>query len=310
MDRITGLIAATYTPMHDDGTLRLQGIPAIVAHLERAGNTGLYVCGSTGEGMSLTGAERRQVAEAYTTAAKELNPQMTVVVQVGHNSLAEARELAAHAQQIGADVVSATCPSYFKVSTVDDLVASMAEVAKGAPDLPFYYYHIPALTGSTISMAAFLQAAAVRIPNLAGVKYTAPNTDEFQACLALDGGRFDLLWGCDEMMLPALAVGARGFVGSTYNVFAPMYLDLIAAFERGDLEEAQRLQLRAVAFIDTIKRWPFHSAMKAILSMLDLPCGACRLPQRPLSSEQTDQLREQLTSIGAFEVDHAASLNR
>ena len=79
--RLTGLIAAAYTPMHSDGTLHLDVVPQMVDHLVNSGVSGIYVGGSTGEGMSLTSAERRYVAEAYVTAARG---RLKTIIQVGH----------------------------------------------------------------------------------------------------------------------------------------------------------------------------------------------------------------------------------
>jgi N-acetylneuraminate lyase len=296
--RLTGLIAATYTPMRTDGSLRLEQAPAMVDRLLNDGVSGLYVCGSTGEGMSLTSDERRGVAQAFTTAA---DGRMPVIIQVGHNSLADARQLAAHAQQIGADAISATCPSYFKVNTAQALVDCMAEVAAGAPDLPFYYYHIPALTGSPIDMVEFLQQAVERIPNLVGLKYTAPTVHDYQSCLLHDDGRFDVLWGVDEMLLSALVIGTRGGVGSTYNIAAPLYRAIITAFESGDLAEAARLQALSVELVRTLCKYPFHSAMKAVLKMLGNDVGVCRLPHPLLSADDIDALRTDLDTVGFFQ---------
>ena len=296
--KLDGLIAATYTPLRDDGQLRLNQIDPIVDYLLGRGAHGLYVCGSTGEGMSLSSVERRAVAEAYV---QSVDRRVTVIVQVGHNSLAEARQLAAHAQQIGADAISATCPSYFKVTDVETLVHCMAEVAGGASALPFYYYHIPALTGSALNVVEFLKQAGDRIPNLAGVKYTDTKLHEFQQCLQLDDGRFDVVWGCDEMLLGALATGTRAAIGSTYNIAAPLYRGIIAAFDGGDLAEARRLQSLSVTMIHTIARYPFHPAMKTVLDMLGFDMGPCRLPQRSLSPDDVAVLREELSSIGFFE---------
>jgi N-acetylneuraminate lyase len=297
-DRLTGLVAATYTPMKPDGGLSLSRIAPIVDHLVACGARGLYVCGSTGEGMSLTGEERRAVAEAYARAA---HGRLRVIVQVGHNSLAEARQLADHARKIGVDAISATAPSYFKITSVDGLVACMAEIAAGAPDLPFYYYHIPVLTGASLDMIEFLEQAPKRIANLAGVKYTAPTVHEFQTCLEFAGGRFDMLWGSDEMLLSALVVGARGAVGSTYNVAAPLYRRIFDAFDAGRLDEARRLQFLSVQMIRTLYRYPFHPAMKAVLKMLGLDCGPCRLPLPPLQSQDAESLRRELDAIGFFQ---------
>lgn len=296
--RLTGLTAATYTPLHADGGLNLDLVPAMVDFLERAGVTGIYICGSTGEGMSLAGDERRAVAEAYVRAARG---RLNTIVQVGHSSLAEAAQLAAHAQQVAADAISATPPYYFKVDSVEVLADCMAQVASGAPELPFYYYHIPALTGVALDIAAFLSVAGGRIANLVGMKYTASTVFEFQACMDLEGGRFDCVWGCDEMLLSALTVGVRGAIGSTYNIAAPLYRRLIEAFERGDLTEARRLQSLSIQMIRTINRYPFHPAMKQILAMLDIDCGPCRLPLPPMDAAQVTQLRAELDALGFFD---------
>ena len=237
---LAGLTVAALTPFDENGELRLQQVDRIVEHLIQNGASGLYVCGSTGSGVSLTDPERKAVAEAYVRSA---GGRVPVVVQVGHNSLSAARELAAHAQGIGADAISANGPSYFKLDRVETLVDMMEYVTADAQDLPFYYYHIPVLTGLDFDMVEFLQRAAPRIRNLVGLKYTSPALDQYQRCLELDGGRFDVLWGVDEMMLGALAVGATGAVGSTYNVAAQVYLRMMAAFRRGDIEEARSWQV-------------------------------------------------------------------
>ena len=296
--KIHGLVAATYTPLKANGELQLAEIKRLTDDLVEQGLDGLYVCGSTGEGMSLSGDERKQVAAAYCQAAAGRLP---VIVQVGHNSLFEAKQLATHAGDCGASAISATCPSYFKVHQVDTLVDCMAQVAAGAPDLPFYYYHIPALTGSELDVVEFLKRAGDRIPNLAGIKYTEPKLHVFQQCLELAPERFDVFWGCDEMLLGALATGATAAIGSTYNIAAPIYRQVIDAFQQGDVDSARRHQARAVELIDRIYQFPFHSAMKAILEFRGFEMGPCRLPQLALEEEEREQLRASLSEIGFLE---------
>lgn len=295
---LSGLVAATYTPLQADGSLNLSQIGPMVDHLLESGVSGLYVCGSTGEGMSLSGDDRRAVAQEYVSAAAGRIP---VIVQVGHNSLDEARQLARHAQQIGADVISATCPSYFKVDSVGGLVDCMAGLAAGAPDLPFYYYHIPTLTGSSIDMVEFLHQAGDQISNLTGLKYTASTVHKFQECLELQSGRFDVVWGFDEMLLGALATGATAAIGSTYNIAAPLYRRLIEAFGSGDIAEARRLQALSISMIRTLNQYPFHPAMKAVLEFRGLNVGGCRLPQGKLSDSDKSALRASLETIGFFD---------
>ncbi|HBE71161.1 MAG TPA: N-acetylneuraminate lyase [Planctomycetaceae bacterium] len=297
-ERLRGLIAAAYTPLTEDGHVNTAAVAPLVEHLLSSGITGLYVCGSTGEGMSLSSDERKEVAEAFT---KTTAGRVPVIVQVGHNSLVEARSLAEHAQHIGADMVSATCPSYFKVNGVQGLIASMAQVAAGAPNLPFYYYHIPALTGSTIDVVQFLRQAPNAIPTLAGLKYTDTKLFEFQECLELSDGQYDVVWGCDEMLLGAIATGAHAAIGSTYNVAAPLYQRIISAFEAGNTQESRRLQSLSIQMIRTMNQYPFHSAMKAVLELRGLAVGGCRLPQQSMSGEEKALLKSQLETIGFFD---------
>ncbi len=296
--RLRGLIAATYTPFTAGMAVDPPAVAPMVERLIAEGVSGLYVCGSTGEGVSLSTPERKQVLEAYVNATAGRVP---VVAQVGHNSLAEACDLADHAQRAGATAVSALAPTYFKPGSVEMLVECCRQVAAAAPDLPFYYYHIPVLTGVNLPMPAFLRQAGEAIPTFAGLKYTAATLHEYQECVAFDDGRFDVLYGFDELLLPSLSVGARGAVGSTYNIAAPLYLRLLSAFEAGDLEAARECQLQAIEMVNTVARHSFHPAMKVVLGWLGTPCGDCRPPQPRLTVGQCAELRAALEGLGFFD---------
>jgi N-acetylneuraminate lyase len=295
---LQGLIAATTTPLREDGSIHLDAIGPMIDRLLESGVGGLYVCGSTGEGMSLTCDERKSVVEASVGAASGRVP---VIVQVGHNSMADARSLATHAADAGADVISATCPSYFKVCDVPTLVDCMQQIAAGAGGLPFYYYHIPALTGSQIDVVEFLKRGGDQITNLVGLKYTTTLVHEYQSCLRVDDGRFDVVWGCDEMLLAAWASGARAAIGSTYNIAAPLYRRIIDAVESGDLETARQLQFHSVSMVEVMKEFSFHAALKQVMQMLGMPGGPCRLPLTGLSKDEVKRLQQELQSIGFFD---------
>ena len=295
---LNGLIAATCTPLDESGELHLEVVPSMVDHLVRVGVRGLYVCGSTGEGMSLSCDERISLTQAFV---KAVAGRLPVISQVGHNSLREARRLAREARRVGVDAISATCPSYFKISEVEMLTECMAEIAGEAPELPFYYYHIPMLTGSAIYMPEFLTHASSHIPNLVGIKYTDTKLHEFQECLELDNRRFETVWGCDEMLLGALAVGANAAIGSTYNVMSSLYVQLIDAFQQGDVDQARCLQSRSIAAIRVMGKYQFQPALKAVLGMLGCNVGGCRLPLKNLTEEDAVNLRTDLEAIGFFD---------
>lgn len=299
---ITGIVPAVFTPMHPDGSLNLEMVTPIVEHLIRDGVSAVYVCGSTGEGPSLTVEERYAVAEAYTRAVAGRIP---VIVQVGHNSLQQAKRLAEHARKIGADAISAVPPTFFKVDSLDILIGCMGEITAGAPDLPFYYYHIPRLTQTKISMVDFLKHASERLPSLCGVKYSNFTIFELQACTALEGGRYNMLFGSDEMLLSGLVGGAQGAVGSTYNFATPLYNKIISTYQAGDITEASRLQGLAVRMIQPINHHAGTAgnapALKAMMKIIGLDCGPLRLPQDSLTPEAIDSLRVELEMIGFFE---------
>ncbi|MSU40848.1 MAG: N-acetylneuraminate lyase [Pedosphaera sp.] len=296
---ITGLVAATHTPFHADGSLNLSIVEKQAAHLLANGVKFAFIGGTTGESSSLALDERRALTVRWMEVTR--GAELKVIVHVGANCLADARVLAAQAQQLGAVAISAVAPSYFKPGSVASLVDCMAEIAAGAPELPFYYYEIPALTGLTHSPSAFLALAAERIPNLAGVKFTSSNLMEYQLCRAADGRRFDIPFGYDEMMLGALALGATGAVGSSFNFAAPLFHRLIAAFERGDLKSAREEQFRSVQLIALLVSRGFIGAAKATMQMLGVDVGPARLPNTSLNAEQQATLRTDLEQLGFFD---------
>jgi len=297
-DHLTGLIAAPPTAMRADGGIELDTIERQAQALVAGGVRGAFVCGTTGESMSLTTAERLRVAERWCEVAPE---GFAVIVHAGHTCLADSREIAAHAQKIGARAIAAMPPFFFRPDDVETLVAVGAEVAAAAPGLPFYYYHIPSMTGVYLKMADYLPAAASRTPTLAGMKFTYEDLMDYGRCVALEGGRFNMLFGRDEILLSALVLGARGAVGTTYNLAAPLYLRVMDAFERGDLDAARAAQNQAAEFVTVLVRFGVIEATKAAMKLTGVDCGPVRPPLRPVESERLEKLREALDAVGFFD---------
>jgi N-acetylneuraminate lyase len=293
----TGLIAPPYTPMRQDGSLDLGVIEKQAQFLAEGGIRGVFVCGTTGEAMSLTVSERLKVAERWRDVTPEDFP---VIVNVGHNCLADSKLLAAGAQRIGADAIAAMAPSFFKPASVEELVSFCGEIAAEAPALPFYYYHIPVMTGVTIPVFDFLRAGTRRIPTLAGAKFTCEDLMDFGRCLTFEGGRFNMLFGVDQMLLAGLALGAEGAVGTTFNLAAPLFQRILKTYETGDMVAARTDQARAVEFIAVVEKSGVFPAGKAIMKMIGMDCGPVRLPLRRLTDEESDRLRDELGRVGFF----------
>jgi len=299
--RFLGLVAAPFTPFHADGSLNLDVIPAYARFLRDNGVSAAFVCGTTGEGLSLTLEERLRIAERWVACADD---RLRVIVHVGHTCLADARTLTAHAANTGASAVSALTPCFFKPRNNTEVVQWVEAVASAAPTLPFYYYNIPSMTGIDYPVVDFLAQAQARIPSLAGVKYTHENLPDFKACVAFAQGRYDILFGRDELLLEGTDAGALGAVGSTYNYAAPLYLRLLAARAAGHATEARALQNTAIKMIAICNGIGVThlAASKALMAMLGVDCGPVRLPLAQPDATQLATLRTRLNTIGFFDL--------
>ena len=135
--KLKGLIAAPFTPMHADGNINTTIIPAYYRFLKSNGVTGAFICGSTGEGVSMTTLEKKEVAAAWAQATKGDN-DFKVMMFLGGTSIADCKDLALHAKEVGLYAISFTAPFYFKPANVDVLATACAEIAAMVPDMPFY----------------------------------------------------------------------------------------------------------------------------------------------------------------------------
>ncbi|MBN2578980.1 MAG: dihydrodipicolinate synthase family protein [Pirellulales bacterium] len=296
--RLTGLTAATHTPFDAAGELNLSVVEKQAEHLMCNGIHVAFIGGTTGECHSLSLEERLALTERWMAVAR--GTPLWVIVHAGSNCLSDAKALAAQAQKLGACAIASLPPCYFKPKTMETVVACSAEVAAAAPGLPFYYYDIPALSTVNFSMVDYLEIAAEKIPNFGGVKFSNADLVAYQRCLHSQNGRFDLPWGVDELLLAALAFGAAGAVGSSYNFMAARYHRLMAAFNSGDLVTARKEQLFTVEIIFLLIRYGYIAAAKAVMEMLGVPVGPARLPQRNLTPGQIQELREELETLGFF----------
>ena len=254
----------------------------------------------------MTTAERKQVVDAWMKAKPA---KLSVIVHVGHLSLGDSCALARHAEACGANAFASVAPSFFKPGGVNELVDWCATVARAAPSLPFYYYHIPAMTGVTIPTVDFLAQARERIPNLAGIKFTHENLMDFGLVTEHARGKYEILFGRDEILLSGLALGAKAAVGSNYNFAAPLFNRIHAAFLAGEWETARGLQTRAMELIGLLRRHGGLAAGKAIMKLIGIDCGPVRLPLRALTPADEHILQAALQRAGfRDELSHSGSV--
>ena len=298
--QLEGLIAAPFTPMNTDGSLKLSIIPQYYKMLKENGVKGAFICGSTGEGVSMTTREKMLVTDAWAAASRN-DEEFKVMLLLGGTSMEDCKALALHAQQAGIYGISFTAPFYFKPAGIEQLTSMCEEIASVTPDLPFYYYHIPVLTGVGFAMYDLLQAVDERIPNFAGIKYTHEDFMDFQSCMNFKAGKYDMLWGRDENMLSALVLGAKGAVGSTFNYAPSLYLEMIEAFLQNDLDSARQLQMKSINMIRLLGKYGGIATGKAYMKLVGMDCGGFRLPVKNMGDQDFNAFREEARQQGFLE---------
>lgn len=300
MEKIQGLIDAPFTPFYPNGDVNLEPIPAYAQMLKKNGLQGVFINGSSGEGYMLSPAERMMLAETWVKEAPE---GFKVIVHVGSCCVRESRRLAEHAAAIGAWGIGAMAPPFPKINRIEELVKYVEEIAVGAPDLPFYYYHIPAFNGAYLPMVKFLEAVDGRVPNFAGIKYTFESMYEYNQCRLYKDGKFDMLHGQDETILPCLAMGgARGGIGGTTNYNGRELVGIIEAWKAGDLALAQERQNFSQEVINVICHYRGNIvAGKRIMKLIGLDLGKNRTPFQNMTDDEEACMKAELEAIHFFD---------
>lgn len=294
--KLQGLVAAPFTPMLTNGDINIAAIPAYYALLKNNKVSGAFICGSTGEGVSLTFDEKVAIMQTWADITA-MDKDFKVITLVGGTNIKECCILAQKAEEIGLFGISFTSPFYFKPANVDQLAKCCTEIAAAAPNTAFYYYHIPVLTGGNFQMIDLLKAIDGKISNFAGIKYTHEDFMDYLSCLNFADRKYDMLWGRDENMLSALVLGAKGAVGSTYNYAAPLYLDLIKAYESGDFETANALQQKSIDMITLLGKYGGISVGKSYMKLIGLDCGTFRLPVRNMSAQDYENFKADVATL-------------
>jgi N-acetylneuraminate lyase len=288
------ILPALVTPLLPDGTIDVASSERLIEHLYQRGVGGLYLTGSTGEGIYLPDSLRRQIVEIATSLSRGRG---TAIVHVGAVQAGQALELAQHASRAGAAAIS-SIPPFAGGYSWEEIRSFYAELARRSP-LPVVAYYIPGLTGQPQPVANLV--SLLEIHNIAGYKFTDPNFYTMQRLLARFRPDQVLYNGQDEALALGLQVGAHGGIGTTYNFMPDLILQIASLARAGRPAEALGVQRQVNEIIEALLRFPIVPATKQILcwqGLIDHP--NCAFPRAGLTLAQQGQLRELLvgTAIG------------
>lgn len=292
MRQFTGAWPALVTPFTQQDQVNVPVLRRLVDYLISKGIGGFYVCGSTGEGVGMSVAERKLVLE---TVIEQNNGRVPVIAHVGAVAAGDAAALARHAQEAGADgIASIIPPLYNQVTAIHDYYAGLDAAA---PELPLLTY----IFGGPADAVALMRAL-MDIPTLAGGKYTGPNMYEFRRLIDLGKGEWTLFSGMDEQCCFAAMFGASGCIGSSLNYHPGAYRNMQQLVESGDFAQATELQIKVNLTTERMIDVGYLGALKAVMQWLDFDCGQPRLPNLALPAEKQATLRSALESVGFFEL--------
>ena len=242
----------------------------------------MYVCGSTGEGFLLDSEERKLITE---TVVKEAAGRMNIIVHVGCADTRHSAELAAHAENVGADATSAVPCVYYRMSE-ESVYQHWTKITEAA-DLPFFIYNIPQLTGFNLSMGLFNRM--LQNERVAGVKCSSDPAQDILRFKLAGGKDFLVFNGPDEQFIAGRLMGADAGIGGTYGAMPELYLKMDELINRGEWEKAQIVQNLVTPLIYRLCSFPsMHGAVKGIISLDGCPMGDPRLPFLPVALDDPE----------------------
>ena len=279
----SGIYPPIASPCDEDDQFLPDVFSALAEHLFMASVHGLYVCGGTGDGYKMRLDERKQAAEIAVNVSRHHHRKVIVHVGSPSNSR-DAIELAEHASEVGASAVASIPPASF--SQVQ-LVEYYTDIAR--PGLPVFIYHVPSSRNPTVDdMVALLD-----IPGVIGLKATEWNLF-FVRRILLARPDTVLFNGFDEMLVLGMLYGADGGIGTWYNIFPRLFLNIYDSVRSGQIERAVELQKTLLTFCDLAWAHGPAAVFEFLMQKKGLADQVFRRPSPALDRETQKRIEPEL----------------
>jgi 4-hydroxy-tetrahydrodipicolinate synthase len=290
--RFGKVLTAMVTPFHDDGSLDVEGAAALARWLVAEGNDGLVLAGTTGEAPTLSDDEKVELWRAVRAAV-----DVPLLAGSGSNDTRHTVELSQRAAETGVDGLLVVSP-YYNRPTQAGLDGHFRAVA-AATDLPVMVYDVPPRTGRALTVDTIVRLAT-EVTTIVALKDARGNVQEAAEIIAGAPDDFDLYSGDTGLTVPLLAVGAVGVVGVSTHWSAGLNAEMIAAFEKGDVQTAREINARLLPSfaVEYGPTWVHTGSVKAALELLGRPVGPMRLPLAPLDDAVRAAVGRVLDGLG------------
>jgi len=289
--RFGQVVTAMVTPFDTDGALDLDAVATLADWLVRNGSDGLVLCGTTGESPVLSDSEE----VALTRVVRE-TVEVPLLLGTGSNDTTYAVDATRRSAELGVDGVLVVTPYYNRPSQAG-LEAHFRAVAS-ATDLPVVLYDIPVRTGRKLSTELMVRLCS-DVANIVAIKDAAGSPAETARLIDATGPQVEVYCGDDALTLPLLAVGAVGVISVASHWVGRQMKDLIVSFLAGDISAAQRINAALIPSyeFEGTDDAPNPIPTKAMLRVLGLPVGQCRMPLGPAPDWVDAAAREVLAGL-------------
>ncbi|WP_200952314.1 dihydrodipicolinate synthase family protein [Caulobacter sp. Root655] len=279
----SGVFPAATTQFNIDLSIDIDASQQVLDALVRDGVHGLVVLGTCGENNSLEADEKRRVLRA---AVEVVAGRVPIIVGVSELTTPRAAAFAKDAESIGADALM-VLPAMVYVPTEAELVAHFRTVAQ-ASALPIMLYNNPPAYRAAITLDVLARLAEE--PTIVAVKESAPDTRRFTDLARAFGERFILMAGLDDVALEGLLMGARGWVSGLTSAFPQESVALVAAVDRGDLEEARRIYRWFMPLLHLDAEHDLVQSIKLAEQIMGRGTERVRMPRLPLAGARRAQV--------------------
>ena len=281
----TGACTALVTPFLD-GAVNYPMMEQLLKLQMDSGIRAVVVCGTTGEAPTLSDDEKLELfhrAKAYTGG------ECTIIAGTGSNSTSHAAQLSLAAENVGVDALLIVSP-YYNKATPEGLVAHYMTIAHSV-GIPIIAYNVPGRTGVDIPVSVCQRLAS--ISNIAGIKEASSDITKITK-LCRNGNDFTVWTGNDELIVPAISLGAKGVISVLSNLLPVQTQAMAQAALNGDLDTAADLQQQLQPLIELLFCEPNPIPIKAAMRYFGYDCCSPRLPLTELSNENKERLKKAL----------------
>ena len=285
-----GMASAIITPLNEKG-IDYELFAKLIEWQIAEGIDGLVVCGTTGEGATLTDEEHKSAIEFMV---KQVNGRVPVIAGTGSNDTAYAVELTKHASLMGVDGVLTVTP-YYNKATQKGLIKSFTQIAD-ASSVPVILYNVPSRTGVNIAPKTVLELS--KHPNINAIKEASGDISQIAEIAHLCGDNINIYSGNDDQVVPILSLGGKGCISVLSNLLPKETSEMCRLFREGDVKAAARLQLKYIPLINALFSEVNPIPVKAAMAKMGFCEDFLRLPLTPMEDATRENLYLQMKNAG------------